>query len=346
MKVTLQDISAETGYSVSTISRVLRNVGKISPKAREEILKAAKKLNYPTSRITGYEQNNGILNIALITDFHEGEFYASYFYGFLNAARSENVRLSLLSVHDPREEIVTFLDELINEEHYNGAILFLPELERVDYQEILNILPTHFPVVSNAMIENPLLSTITFDNYSGGYQAAEHFYECGYQNVGIVRGPSKKAESWFRYNGFKDFVIKKPGMNLVWEYEGDFEFDSGAQSVHSLLKNQKKPEAVFVSNDLMATGFIDNAKFHQIPIPKDIAVLGYDDLPMCRHIKPEISTIRTDFERLGSATVRMFKDRMSQDGYQHGILSLIPVSVVTRESTSSKLTKEVDKQDH
>ncbi len=339
MKVTLKDIARETGYSISTISRVLSNVGKISSKAREEILQAAQKLNYPTSRIAGYEVRKKHLNIALITDFHEGEFYSSYYYGVEQAASEANVRLSLLNVVDPRKNIKKFMTDLLSDKYYDCAIIFIPELIRKDYERLLEVIPDSFPVVSNALIENSVLSTITFDGYSGGHQAASLFYNYGYRRVGIVKGPARKAESRFRYNGFKDYVDGKPDMELVWEYQGNFEFNSGVQGFHEMKESNKNPDAVFICNDLMATAFVDTAMVNNVLVPDDIAVLGYDDLPMCRHNNPTISSVRTDFKQLGFATIQVLKNRFTGNGQQHGMLSLIPVSINERESIANKLVK-------
>ena len=337
MKVTLKDIARETGYSISTISRVLSNVGKISPKARSEIIQAAKRLNYPVSRIAGHDLPKKHQNIALVTDFHEGEFYASYYYGIDRAAAEENVRIALLNVAEPRKNIKKFMSDLIAEKYFDGAIIFIPELIRQDYEDLMRIIPDHFHVVSNAMIENPLLATITFDGYSGGHQAARLFNDAGYQKVGVVKGPARKAESRFRYNGFNDFVASVPEMNLIWECDGNFEFNSGVQSFYDLVESGNKPEAIFICNDLMASAFIDTAVANNVRIPDDIAILGYDDLPMCRNNNPTISSVRTDFKQLGTASIRSLKNRHPKEGQQHGVLSLIPVSIVERESISSKI---------
>ena len=336
MKVTLKDIAEETGYSISTISRVLSNAGKISTRASKKIVEAANRLNYPLSKIQGYEQNNLPHNVAVIADFHEGEFYASYFYGFLKAARSENIRLSLLNVSNPRKDARAFLKEIIEEGYYDSVILFMPELEHHDYENIVEVIPDTFPVVSNALIENPLLSTITFDGYSAGYQAADHFYNQGYKNLGIVKGPSFKAETRFRYNGFNDFINTKPEMNLVWESEGDFEFDSGVRSFKNLMESNMQVDAVFVSNDLMATAFLAMSQIYNVKIPDDLAILGSADLPMCQQTIPVISSIKTDFERLGTATIQTLKTRFSPTHHQHGILSMIPVKLIPRSSSIRK----------
>ncbi|TVQ66440.1 MAG: LacI family transcriptional regulator, partial [Balneolaceae bacterium] len=119
--------------------------------------------------------------------------------------------------------------------------------------------------------------------------------------------------------------------------QGDFEFNSGVQSFHDMVEGGSAPDAVFICNDLMATAFVDTAMVNNVMVPDDIAVLGYDDLPMCRHNNPTISSVRTDFKQLGYATIQALKNRFAGNGQQHGILSLIPVSIVERESISRKL---------
>ena len=339
MKVTLKDIARETGYSISTVSRVLTDSGKISGKTRDEVLSAARRLNYPFTGFRSFHLNSDNLNIALISDFREGEFYASCFFGFLAAARSEKVRISLLSIANPRDELQAFLAELISENYYDGFILFLPDLERTNYLHLLEIIPEHFPVVSNAMIENPVFSTITFDGYSGGHQAASLFYDRGYRNVGIIKGPPERADGRFRFNGFRDFINSKKDMDLIWECEGDYTFESGVRAYELLSQSGKQPEAVFISNDLMAKAFIDTARSNNVHIPGDMAVLGFDDLPMSRHSKPAISSIRTDFERLATATFRIIKNQIEHKAPQQGTISLIPVTISERDSTDVRKSK-------
>ena len=332
MKITMQDIANTTGYSVSTVSRVLSGSGKISDKAHKKIFSAAQKLKYPVSRIRSAERNKGTLNVGLITDFHEGEFYASLFYGFSKAAKSTGVRLSLISLFDPtrsQKEILEYISEL----YIDGLILFVPEYTRYDYEELERILPKELPVISNALIENPVFTTITFDGYSGGHTAAQHLLGKGYHSFGMIKGPFTKAESRFRYNGFKDYITRQNGAHLIWEYEGDFNYNTGVMAFEEYKELGTKPRAVFVSNDLMCHGFMEAARYQGIQVPDELAVIGYDDLPMCVHSHPLISSIKTDFEKLGSVTMNAMKEKILNPDRQLGILSLIPVSISARESS-------------
>jgi DNA-binding LacI/PurR family transcriptional regulator len=333
MKVTLQDIANATGYSISTVSRVLSGSNKISGSARTDIIAAAQRLKYPLNRIRASDKIQTELNVALITDFHEGEFYASYFYGFAQSAKSLNLRLSLLSLNNPREEIKEYIGQ-VSDQYYDGAILFMPELTREDYETLMGDLPDQFPVISNALIESPVIPTITFDGYGGGHIAAEHFLRQGYKTLGIVKGPVHKAETRFRYMGYIDYCqANHSQVALTWEYLGDFSFQSGMDAFADWRKHPNRPRAVFLSNDLMATGFMEAARVENIRIPEDLAILGYDDLPMCVHSHPEISSIRTDFTALGLTTLRTLKSMILRPEQPVGVQSLIPASLNIRASS-------------
>lgn len=86
----------------------------------------------------------------------------------------------------------------------------------------------------------------------------------------------------------------------------------------------------------MATAFVDTALVNNLRIPGDTAVLGYDDLPMCRNNNPTISSVRADFQQLGMATIQALKNPFPNNGHQHSILSLIPVSISEREFIETK----------
>lgn len=331
-KVTLHDLSKATGFSVSTISRVLGGSDKYAEDTRNTILETAKKLQYKTKRISPTDFPKSHYNIALITDFHEGEFYASFFYGYVQAAPRCNVRISLISLNDARETIKDYIG-LFSDQYYDGAILFIPALTRKDYEAISKDIPEDFPMISNALIENPLLHTITFDGYSAGHMTAEHFFERGHRNVGIIKGPFTKAESRFRYNGFADFVNQHPEMANVFEFEGDFNYDSGVKAFEAYHRSPVKPSAIFVANDLMCHGFIETAKDSGLRIPEDVALLGYDDLPMCLHTRPLLSSVKTDFSTLAQASLETLIRLKNSSTQQNGLLSLIPVSLVIRNSS-------------
>ena len=332
-KVTLKDIANETGYSISTVSRVLNGSDKISTKTKDEILKSAERNDYRTVKERNAQSPTQTLNIALIASgFHEGEFYTSFFNGLNRAAIKNNVRLFLTSAYNSKKQFAEILKE-VSLNYYDGAILFIPEFRNKDYRKLTRILPSTFPIVSNALIENPIFSTITFDCYSGGHLAADYFSNKNHAEVGIIKGPIERAESRFRYNGFTDYINQDDSMKLTWTYDGAFTFDSGHDAFEVFAKLNNKPTAIFACNDDMCNGFMEAAIASGYSFPDDIAILGYDDLPVCRHNRPTMSSIKTDYEQLGNATMKLLRDKLANQNGESNMLSFVPVSVVEREST-------------
>lgn len=331
--MTLKDIANDTGYSVSTVSRVLNGSNKISSKTKKEILESAERYNYKTPKVRNAHSSNKLLNIALIaTGFHEGEFYVSFFNGLNRAAKKNNIRLFLNGIFDTDKEFKDIINE-ISANYYDGAILYIPEFSRKDYEKLNKELPSKFPVISNALIENPVFSTITFDSYSGGHLAAMHLEEKGHTDLGIIKGPSIRAESRFRFNGFADYINQSDQMQLTWTYDGQFTFESGYKAFEEFEKLSKKPTAIFACNDDMCNGFMEAGLERNYRFPHDAAMIGYDDLPVCRHNRPTMSSIKTDYEQLGNATMKLMREKLSNPDSKASMLSFVSVSVVEREST-------------
>lgn len=362
MKSTLKQIAEKTGFSISTVSRSLSNSSKISELTRSKVHQAAQELGYraiPKKRRV--RKKNKQLHFALLSDFRNGEFYAKFFCGYREASYLENVRVSLMSVQNQRNECVKSVQRVHRDNNYDGIILFFPALERRHYAHILEVLPQDYPIISNALIENPNVTTITFDGYSGGHLAAAHLHHQGYRKLGIIEGPKIKPEARFRYNGFMDYVHQHKELELTWRYDGDYEFESGVKAFKNFRKlssfevdieenphgsgasdapstsgrRQGIAEAVFATNDSMSAGFMESAKDAGLTIPDDVAILGYDNLPTCVHRKPLMSSINTDFVDLACSSIKTLKNKISNQGHQAGTLSLINVDIAERESTVS-----------
>lgn len=333
-KATLHDIAEKTGLSVSTVSRILRGESKTSSENVELTIRTAQEINYPiNSRVlNGKYSYKRRIQVALITSLYPDEFYSTFFFGFNEASRDNNVSLSL-HVYNPE---ISSLGEFITELSYNSidaAILFLPTLQEKDYREVLENIPKDFVILSVAPLFNPVLDTVTFDSYRGGFIVANHFFKKGYQDVGIITGPINKNESLLRKNGFLDYINQANNMNLVWQFEGDYSMESGKLACKEFFDLENKPRAIFCSNDYMCLGFLEQAILLGIDIPGQVAISGYDDLPICSYVHPSITSVHTDYEILAKKAFNILFEKMDSSASHNGILSVIPVSLSERQTT-------------
>jgi len=334
MKATLKDISDHTGLSISTVSRILRGGSKSSSDNIKKTIHTAKKLNYPiNSRLLNkqYEYKSK-LQVAIISSFYPDEFYSSFFYGLDNSARSENIDLSFFIFKDEEDDLAETINT-VSKYSFDAAILFIPTLQEEDYNELTIELPSGFSIISMAPIFNPILDTITFDSYRGGYLIAKHFHEKGYENLGIITGSNNKNEALLRKNGFTDYIYQNSELSLTWQFEGNYFFESGAKAFDAFTELDQKPRAIFASNDYMCLGFLENALKAGYEIPDDVAIAGYDDLPISNYFKPSITSVHTDYNILGKKTFNLLKEKINTPYEHSGILSIIPVSLTIRESS-------------
>lgn len=334
MKSTLKDISSQTGLSVSTVSRILRGDSKSSTDNVKKTIRAAQKLNYPfNSRLLNKQYDyKAKLQVALISSFYPDEFYSTFFYGLNNSARNENISLSFYIYNSEKDNLSEFIENLVNNS-IDAAILFIPTLQEKDYKDLIKKVPETFNLISMAPLFNPVLDTITFDSYRGGYLVAQHFHERGYKDLGIITGPYNKNEALLRKNGFTDYISQKSDVNLSWQFEGDYTFESGGKAFEAYDKLENKPRAIFTSNDYMCLGFLEAANNKGLNIPNDVAIAGYDDLPICVHVTPSITSVHTDYKILGNKAFNLLKENITSQNDHSGILSIIPVSLSVRESS-------------
>ena len=230
MSIGLKDISNVTGFSISTVSRVLSNKISTNSVSAKKILQVAREMGYSKYR-SSVKPENRVLDIALITQHFSEEFYAYLYASFDKISLMRNCSLSIHSVRYSKslQNNLLFLSK-----SYDGFILFLPTLDPFSYNKIKDTLE-NYPIVSIAPSFEPIFDTFTFDSYQGGALAAESFIAEGYNKFGIIRGPLKKWEAALRRNGFRD-TIEDAGYKIDWDYKGDYSFESGEKAFHTLNK--------------------------------------------------------------------------------------------------------------
>ena len=262
----------------------------------------------------------------------EGEFYADFFNGFVEATSSQRHEPVLITKDLPPDQLGQYLQSLPRY-HFDAAVLFHPELKTSQSRQILDPLPDSFPLISVSSAVNPVIDTITFDSYRGGYIVGQHFYDSRYRSVGIITGPTQWTEPYLRRNGFADFANFTSSLKLIWEYNGDYSIQSGKDAFKEFHKMDTKPRAIFASNDNMSLGFSIMALNKGYRIPEDIAICGYDDLEICSNFAPSLSSVHTDYKMLANNVLNKIEDNLFNRTSNRGQLQLLPISLKIRESS-------------
>jgi len=334
MRATLKQVSDDTGLSIATVSRALRRKKRRYSVNEEKIYAAARKLGYP---FIGESDSSDKTTIAVVTEIRQGEFYSSLFHGLHSATRDSKSDVVFLNVDGRVDNDYNWEDDPVDyiiklSKKYSGICLFLPGLDKESYAAIKEGVGT-YPIVSLIPGKNLKIDTVSFDSYSGGYMIAKHFEEVGYTNMGIITGPKNVMDSSFRKNGFIDHINERSSLRLSWSFEGDFSSEAGSKAFLDFKEKGLKRIAIFGCNDHSCFGFMKAATEYGYKIPEDFIIAGFDNISFCESITPELTSISTDFGRLGKQAIRTIENMVSEKEEIIGQVSMIPVKIVIRKST-------------
>ena len=309
--VTIKDVAKAADVSSMTVSRVLNDRPDVSPKTRKHVQEVIDRLGYAPSEIArslsqGRSSTIGIVSTAL-------EFYgpSRILVGIEQRANELGFSLMVRLLHNPIDSLgKRALRELIANQ-VAGIIWAVAEIG--DKREWLYQPRDNdaTPVVFLSLNPRPDTTLVAVDNRLGGRLATGHLQEQGYNKIGIIAGPQEWWEARERELGWLD-VLQQVGRKDLKQLKesGDWTAASGYQAMTKLLDRVPDLDAVFVSNDSMACGALQAAANYGRSVPRDLAVVGFDDIPESAYFSPPLTTVRQGLLRLGSEAVSLLNQQL------------------------------------
>jgi LacI family transcriptional regulator len=196
--------------------------------------------------------------------------------------------------------------------------------------------PARFPVV---LLSSPIgphgFDVITVANYEGAYAMVCHLLDLGHRRIAIIKGVEGSADAAERLRGYRAALASAGLSSLAVEVAGDFTEESGFRGATELLQRAVRPTAIFAANDAMAIGALSALRDAGLRVPDDIALAGFDDIPMARYLEPALSSVHVDISALGErATLRLLAAVRDKDRHEHRAETL-PTTLVLRRSCGS-----------
>lgn len=300
---TLAEIARAAGVSAPTVSKVLNGRGDVAPATRsrvEELL-----------RLHGYQRRRGSVQPAALIDlvFHELEssWAMEVIRGVENVARQEGLNVVLSESAGRLSPGQTWVDGVLARRP-TGVILVLSGLDPAQ-QAQLTSRDIPFVVMDPAGDPGEDVPAIGATNWQGGLAATRHLLELGHRRIGVIGGPEGMMCSRARIDGYRAAletagVAFDPGLVLT----GDFHHEAGYAAGLRLLRRPDRPTAVFTGNDLQALGLYEAARELGLHIPRDLSVVGFDDLPLARWISPPLTTVRQPLTEMAETAARLVID--------------------------------------
>jgi LacI family transcriptional regulator len=310
---TIKHVAREAGVSVATVSRVMNQSTLVAEDTRQQVLAVATRLGYvPHSGARSLITNRTATIGVLLPDLY-GEFFSEVIRGIDQTARKHGYHVLVSSSHADQRDIEAVLRSMRG--RVDGLILMVPDLQ---LQSTVALLPDKFPVVLvNCPDPIDQYDMVNVANYEGAFAMVRHLIAAGHRRIAIVTGGSRNFDAAERLRGYRA-AHQEHGLALdpALEITGDFSEGSGYRAAQGLARWADRPTAIFASNDAMAIGALSAIRESGLRVPADIAVAGFDDIPMAAYVEPPLSSVHVDISALGErATVRLLEALQRTNGY-------------------------------
>ena len=333
MKMSLADIAKKANVSKMTVSRVLSGKGQVAPETTERVKKIIAELDYHPNLIARSLSSKQTMIIGVIIPKIEQMFLDNYIAqilsGITDVALQNNYRIMLCPIAPKWNQSTEYIN-LARSGLFDGLILVKT---RLDDPNIEVLAKSNFPfILVNHKKYSKNINFVDSRNIEGAKMAIHYLYELGHRYIAFVAGSMFETNGRDRLKGYKD-AMKNYGLEYDdnWIVFGDFNKEKAYQESKKLLNTEKRPTAIFCSDDYMAIGVIENIKEKGLSVPKDIAVVGFDDIELAAYVKPALTTIRQPMYELGKTSSQALLNLIS--GKQKTPLQkLLDVKLIKRES--------------
>jgi len=329
MPVSIKDIAKYAGVSPSTVSRALNNHPRISEETKTAIKEIAKNMGYVPSAIARslVAKQTATIGVA-ITDVRD-PYYAGLVAGIEEEAERHNYTVVLSSFHrDPERELAVVED--FHRRRVDGIIITGSYMEQVYLSEDSNFF---LPVVIISSPNYPY--SVSIDRHQGTRQVIEHLISLGHRRIAHIFQPK---DGLGRLHSYK-MLLEEYGIpvdeSLIVASDGTI--ISGVEAVPQLLDLSQPPTAIFCFNDLTAIGVINAIRKRGLDVPRDISVVGFDNLEMAKYYHPALTTVRQSTHQLGERSVCILLSLMN--GEKNIEPEIIPSELIIRESTGSAIVE-------
>lgn len=293
MKVaTIRDVAERAEVSVASVSRVLNGAGPVTEATKKRVFEAAEALQYvphsgARSLSTSKTQTIGVI----LPDLY-GEFFSELIRGMDVAARSLGYHLIVSSSHDDAEEASAAIRSMRG--RVDGLIVLSPHL---DAANLAAGLAGRTPILLMNGGADAGRPSIVVDNHGGAIQAVEHLVATGRRRIAHIAGPAGNLEAEARLAGYLEAMARAGLPTTV--VDGEFTQPSGHAAGAELARRESRPDAVFAANDIMAVGAMLALQDAGLRVPEDIALIGFDDVPIASLVRPGLTTLRIRIAETG-----------------------------------------------
>ena len=304
--VTVADVAKLAGVSSMTVSRVLNNSPKVSKAALESVQTAMHALNYRKNIAARNLRVSSGMYIGLLYSNPSSSYLSEFILGALSGCRDLGQFLFLdePEMLDGAVDLLA-LEKRIRQSSTQAVVVTPPLSSEAALIEMLDEMQIPHICVNPRKNYEPALS-ISIDEYQAAREMMKYLHDLGHRDIGIITGNSNSRENDPRLDGVYQANAERNivlASNLI--QTGDYTFASGLLATNKLLDGLVRPTAIFAFNDDMAAGAISAVHQSGLNIPRDISIVGFDDVPKASLLSPGLTTVRQPIREMAKQTVQL-----------------------------------------
>lgn len=300
--ITIRDVAQHAGVSITTASLVLNGKGNISETTRQRVLAAAEALNYHPNAHARHLKKRRTRTIGVFISALGGLFYEEILDGIHSIILQTDYELIVC----PETRAPS---RILSNRQVDAAIVFNIHIPG---ELLVRLAWKRFPiVVMDRNLQSEYVYPLLIDNPAGTRAVFQHFYEQGLHRLAFVAGSPDAFDNAERQATFLE-EAQAHGLQVLFA-QGHFTEESGYQAAQQLLATDPLPEAVFCANDQMAIGFLKAMQERGLKAPDDIAIVGFDDIPVARYFQPPLSTVRVSRVEWGKRAAQSLIDFLEHE---------------------------------
>ncbi len=337
-RVTAKDVAQLAGVSRTTVSLVLNNAPNvhISPETRRRVLEAARQLNYHPHAAARSLVSQRSMTLGLVLCQSPEQVFADPFLpqvlqGINYVAQAAGYRILLETMTNPEDDGYA---ALALENRIDGFILSGP---RSDDSALRALYEDRFPIVLLGRLPDVSIPFVDVDNVHAAYGAVSHLIHLGHTRIGMItNGPLHYTASADRLEGYRralaDHGLEYDDALVVF---GAFREESGQVAMDRLLALDDPPTAVFAASDAIALGALVSLRRQGLRVPDDVALVGFDDIPLAAYVNPPLTTVRLPARQLGEEAARLLIALVEGRPVETTEI-LLETTLIVRESCGSR----------
>ena len=334
MKETLSTIAERTGFSITTVSRVLSGKAekhRISQDTIDKVLKDAREHNYSPSLIAQSLRTNKTNTIGLLLPSLANPYFAEVASVIISEVHRRNYTTIVIDTMED-EKIFNDSASLLLSRRVDG-IIAVPC--GTDCTLIESINDNYLPVVLiDRYYDNSHLCFVTTNNHKGGLLATRHLLGMGHRNIACIQGTVSSNPSKERVRGYKEAMIEEGYEENICIVGNEFSIQNGYLETKILLESDNPPTAIFTLSNTITLGALKAIREASLRIPQDISLLSFDNYSYMDYMEPPITRISQPTEDMGKLATKILFDRIDSVPNNISQLKLSP-ALIAKESVRS-----------